>query len=116
MAGSASFGFVSVGGWNALSILSPEVFETRVRTTMHGVLTALGRIGACLGTFVVGHFGQRQGSSGIWVPCVFASSVLALGCAAASFQPETSGKVLAKYKPGGQGSSTRPEAKGAMAP
>ncbi|QDZ19752.1 MFS general substrate transporter [Chloropicon primus] len=97
MLGSASFGFVSVGAWNALSILSPEVFETRLRTTMHGILTALGRIGGFFGTYMVGHF-EDQAQSGIWLPCMFASAVLALGLASTAFLPETKGKILTDYR------------------
>eukprot|EP00213_Chloropicon_mariensis_P007164 CAMPEP_0197483030 /NCGR_PEP_ID=MMETSP1309-20131121/56672_1 /TAXON_ID=464262 /ORGANISM="Genus nov. species nov., Strain RCC998" /LENGTH=620 /DNA_ID=CAMNT_0043025613 /DNA_START=58 /DNA_END=1921 /DNA_ORIENTATION=- len=94
--GSASFGFVSVGAWNALSILSPELFDTKIRATMHGFLTALGRVGGFLGTYFVGHFQN----SGIWLPCIFASSILALACIATLLVPETSGKVLTEFKVG----------------
>ena len=95
MLGSASFGFVSVGGWNALSILSPELFHTSIRSTMHGILTALGRIGGFLGTYFVGHM---MSNAGIWLPCIFATSILSLGCVAALFVPETSGKVITDYQ------------------
>lgn len=104
MLGSACFGFVSVGAWNALSILSPECFETRIRGTMHGVLTALGRAGGFAGTFVVGHFAVSS-EARVWVPCLFASSVLAIGWTATLFLPETAGKVLTEYR--GKGSRTQ---------
>ncbi len=93
MAGSAAFGCASVGGWNALSILSPELFHTDIRATMHGFLTALGRLGGFMGTFFVGHFQK----GGVWLPCIFASGILALGCVATLFVPETQGKVLTEY-------------------
>lgn len=102
MAGSACFGFVSVGAWNALSILSPEAFDTRVRTTMHGLLTAVGRVGGFFGTYIVGHIQNRAGA-GVWFPCVFASSVLGLGCLATMFVPETTGKIVTDYKLRGSG-------------
>jgi MFS family permease len=92
--GSACFGFVSVGGWNALSILSPELFDTSVRATMHGFLTALGRVGGFIGTYFVGHFAH----AGIWLPCIFATGILLLGCVATLFVPETSGKVITDYQ------------------
>ena len=46
---SCIFNGVSVGGWNALNILSTELFPTKQRGSAFGVLSALGRIAAILG-------------------------------------------------------------------
>eukprot|EP00122_Pirum_gemmata_P002534 Pgem_evm1s2283 len=49
------FGGFSMGGWNALNILSTELFPTRIRSTGFGFLSAIGRIAAILANFLFGY-------------------------------------------------------------
>ena len=46
------FSGLTVGGWNALDIVSTELFPTAVRSSAFGLLTAIARIGAILGILV----------------------------------------------------------------
>eukprot|EP00045_Choanoeca_perplexa_P010210 m.102744 g.102744 ORF g.102744 m.102744 type:complete len:570 (-) comp15194_c0_seq1:68-1777(-) len=57
---SCVFAAVSVAGWNALSILSAELFPTSRRGAAFGLMTALGRVGAILGNTA---FGQMSASN-----------------------------------------------------
>lgn len=49
---SCAFAAVSVGGWNALNIVSTELFDAGVRSTAFGAFAAAGRLGSIAGNLV----------------------------------------------------------------
>ena len=97
------FNALSVGGWNALDLLSAESFPTRARATALGVLGAVGRVGAFAGTsamgIAVGREAEHEASrpsrpSRLWAPFVVAAVAMALAALAALFVAETAGTRL----------------------
>jgi len=51
---SCIFGGISVIGWNALDVLSMELFPTELRSTATGLYMGIGRIGAILANIIFG--------------------------------------------------------------
>ncbi|XP_076079879.1 synaptic vesicle glycoprotein 2C-like isoform X2 [Mytilus galloprovincialis] len=51
---SCVFGAVSTVGWNALDVLSAELFPTSLRSTAFGIMSGIGRIAAILGNLTFG--------------------------------------------------------------
>lgn len=83
---SCVFSGVSVGGWNALDVLSVELYHTDKRSTAFGFLAAIGRIGAILGNTL---FGQMSGGSSA-LPLVLTGVSLVVGGALAIMLPHPS--------------------------
>eukprot|EP00879_Flechtneria_rotunda_P009853 GHRR01010305.1.p1 GENE.GHRR01010305.1~~GHRR01010305.1.p1 ORF type:complete len:541 (+),score=182.46 GHRR01010305.1:268-1890(+) len=84
------FNAISVGGWNALDLLSAELFPTEVRSTAMGLLGATGRLAAFTTTLLAGALmGFR-----LWAPLIVAAGMLAAGSMAMLMLPETSYKPL----------------------
>ena len=90
---TAAFGAISVGGWNALTAISPELYDTGIRATMYALLGIIGRMGAFIGTSAVGHLIK---AGGVWLACICASATLFCGCLSTLGLPETKGRVLVK--------------------
>ncbi|XP_046552199.1 synaptic vesicle glycoprotein 2B-like [Haliotis rubra] len=72
---SCVFGAVSTIGWNALDVLSTELFPTNVRTTAFGVQIGMARIGAILGNVVFGELVDIHCA----VPMIMVAVLLCLG-------------------------------------
>lgn len=63
VAAACIFNGISVGGWNALDLLSAELFATEARSTAMGLLGAFGRLASFTTTFLAGRLmGGCQGS------------------------------------------------------
>jgi MFS family permease len=89
------FNALSVGGWNALDLLSAESFPTRARATALGILGAVGRVGAFAGTSAMGLVvGGSAGGGALWAPFLVAAAAMALAALAASGAAETAGTRL----------------------
>jgi len=89
------FNALSVGGWNALDLLSAESFPTRARATALGILGAVGRVGAFAGTSAMGLVvGGSAGGGALWAPSLVAAAAMALAALAASGAAETAGTRL----------------------
>lgn len=54
VAAACIFNGISVGGWNALDLLSAELFVTEARSTAMGLLGAFGRLASFTTTFLAG--------------------------------------------------------------
>ncbi|KAM6039405.1 LOW QUALITY PROTEIN: synaptic vesicle glycoprotein 2A [Chlamydotis macqueenii] len=84
------FGGVSIASWNALDVLTVELYPSDKRTTAFGFLNALCKLAAVLGISI---FTSFVGVSKA-VPILLASAALALGSSLALKLPETRGQVL----------------------
>ncbi|EGD77660.1 hypothetical protein PTSG_08752 [Salpingoeca rosetta] len=82
---SCVFSGVSVAGWNALNILSAELYTTRQRGAAFGLLAATGRIGAIVGNMA---FGAMSASSPT-LPLMLTGAALAFGACMSLLVPET---------------------------
>eukprot|EP00049_Salpingoeca_infusionum_P027077 m.30163 g.30163 ORF g.30163 m.30163 type:complete len:568 (-) comp9254_c0_seq1:137-1840(-) len=87
---SCVFSGVSVAGWNALSILTAELYSTRKRGAAFGFLAALGRIGSILGTTIFGVMSANKPG----VPLVLSGAALAAGAVLAFWLKETSNTTI----------------------
>ncbi|KAM5129534.1 synaptic vesicle glycoprotein 2A [Mantella aurantiaca] len=84
------FGGVSIASWNALDVLTVELYPSDKRTTAFGFLNALCKLAAVLGISIFTSFvGVAKA-----VPILLASAALALGSFLALKLPETRGQVL----------------------
>ncbi|XP_027718136.1 synaptic vesicle glycoprotein 2A isoform X4 [Vombatus ursinus] len=84
------FGGVSIASWNALDVLTVELYPSDKRTTAFGFLNALCKLAAVLGISIFTSFvGVTKAA-----PILFASAALALGSSLALKLPETRGQVL----------------------
>uniref|UniRef100_A0A8C9W676 Synaptic vesicle glycoprotein 2A n=1 Tax=Scleropages formosus TaxID=113540 RepID=A0A8C9W676_SCLFO len=84
------FGGISIASWNALDVLTVELYPSDKRTTAFGFLNALCKLAAVLGISI---FTSFVGISKA-VPIMFASGALAAGSSLALKLPETRGQVL----------------------
>ena len=91
LASISVFNGISVAGWNALGLLTPESYPTTVRTTAMGTLGAIGRLGSISGQWINGVLMDIE----VWLPLAVASVILMIGACAACFLPETKGKDIA---------------------
>ena len=83
------FNAFATSSWNALDIMSTEIFPTDVRSTVMGYLSATGRIGAIVGQFV--------NASLIENPTLLILSsgfIMVLGTIAPMFLPDMRGQHL----------------------
>lgn len=91
----AAFSLYSLllGGANSLQLLYPnELFPTSVRATASGFGTAVSRIGACVGTFLLPTALQEFGVNVVMWACVVLSALGVWLCVA--WAPETRGRRL----------------------
>lgn len=72
---SCLFGAVSTVGWNALDVLSTELFPTNVRSTSMGIQTGVGRIAAIFGNVIFGELVDVHCS----IPMILVSGLLVFG-------------------------------------
>ncbi|XP_071098545.1 synaptic vesicle glycoprotein 2C-like [Haliotis cracherodii] len=84
---SCVFGAVSTIGWNALDVLSTELFPTNVRTTAFGVQTGVARIGAILGNVIFGELVDIHCA----IPMIMVAVLLCVGGLTAIKLPNTTG-------------------------
>ncbi|XP_011924841.1 PREDICTED: synaptic vesicle glycoprotein 2A isoform X2 [Cercocebus atys] len=84
------FGGVSIASWNALDVLTVELYPSDKRTTAFGFLNALCKLAAVLGISIFTSFVGITKAA----PILFASAALALGSSLALKLPETRGQVL----------------------
>nr|XP_026693273.1 synaptic vesicle glycoprotein 2C-like isoform X1 [Ciona intestinalis] len=82
---SAIFNGVSTLAWNALDVLTPEMYETAVRASSTGILTALSRIASILGNLTFGLFMDYNCS----IPILICAAVFLLGGVLSIFLPQT---------------------------
>ena len=92
---ACTFNALSVGGWNALDLLSAESFPTFSRATAMGAFGAIGRVGAFAGTSAMGLVGMSSGGEApLYVPFLVAAAAMALAALAAGRAEETAGTKL----------------------
>jgi len=87
---SCVFNGVSVGGWNALNILSTELFPTRQRGSAFGLQTALGRIAAIIGITL---FGLLSGGNAV-APLLMTAAAMLFGGFVTFLLPNATGKNM----------------------
>ncbi|KAJ3033194.1 hypothetical protein HDV00_006664 [Rhizophlyctis rosea] len=81
-------------GPNTTTFVYPgEVFPTRFRSTAHGFSAAMGKLGAIVGTQIIGVLFQ-QGDDKIKICLAVFAAVMASGFFATFLLPETKGKTL----------------------
>lgn len=88
---ACAFQMFSIVSWNAIDILSGELFPTRVRSAGMGVCTASGRLGAMVAQIANAHMmssvsdeGEEESVASAWV-LVVAALALLLGAGMPSF-------------------------------
>uniref|UniRef100_A0AAY5KQA7 Synaptic vesicle glycoprotein 2A n=1 Tax=Esox lucius TaxID=8010 RepID=A0AAY5KQA7_ESOLU len=84
------FGGISIASWNALDVLTVELYPSDKRCTAFGFLNALCKLAAVLGISIFTSFVGITKA----VPILFASGALAAGSFLAFKLPETRGHVL----------------------
>uniref|UniRef100_A0A8C4ZAA9 Major facilitator superfamily (MFS) profile domain-containing protein n=1 Tax=Gadus morhua TaxID=8049 RepID=A0A8C4ZAA9_GADMO len=84
------FGGISIASWNALDVLTVELYPSDKRCTAFGFLNALCKLAAVLGISIFTSFVGITKA----VPILFASGALAAGSFLALKLPETRGQVL----------------------
>ncbi|KAG8009830.1 Synaptic vesicle glycoprotein 2A [Nibea albiflora] len=84
------FGGISIASWNALDVLTVELYPSDKRTTAFGFLNALCKLAAVLGISIFTSFVGITKA----VPILFASGALAAGSFLALKLPETRGGLL----------------------
>lgn len=87
---SCVFGGVSVIGWNALDVLSTELFPTKIRSTGIGVQSTAMRLGAITGNLVFGSFVELNCS----IPLIMVSTLLIVGGLMAFRLPDMTGRDI----------------------
>ncbi|KAK1151624.1 synaptic vesicle glycoprotein 2A isoform X1 [Acipenser oxyrinchus oxyrinchus] len=84
------FGGISIASWNALDVLTVELYPSDIRTTAFGFLNALCKLAAVLGISIFTSFVGITKA----MPIMFASVALGVGSFMALKLPETRGRVL----------------------
>lgn len=84
--------FFLFGMWSVLYAYTPEIYPTRARATGAGCASAIGRIGALIGPYVVGVILPTVGHDGVFA--LGAGSFVLAAAAVAFLGVETKGKML----------------------
>jgi MFS transporter, putative metabolite:H+ symporter len=84
--------FFLFGMWSVLYAYTPEIYPTRARATGAGCASAVGRIGALIGPYVVGVVLPSVGQDGVFA--LGAGSFAIAAAAVALLGVETKGKML----------------------
>jgi MFS transporter, putative metabolite:H+ symporter len=84
--------FFLFGMWSVLYAYTPEIYPTRARATGAGCASAVGRIGALIGPYVVGVVLPSVGQHGVFA--LGAGSFAIAAAAVALLGVETKGKML----------------------
>lgn len=82
---SCVFGAVSTVGWNALDVLSTELFPTSLRSTAFGIMSGIGRIAAILGNLTFGELVDVHCA----IPMILVAGLLVFGGIASIKLPNT---------------------------
>ncbi|CAN5541794.1 MFS transporter [soil metagenome] len=88
----ASMQFFMFGMWSAIYAYTPELFPTNIRATAGGFASAIGRVGAMLGPYLVGLLLPLSGQNGAFA--LLAGSLIIAALAVAILGEETKGKIL----------------------
>ncbi len=89
--------FFMYGMWCALYAYTPDLYPTRLRATGAGFASALGRIGALIGPYVVGLVLPACGQPGVFA--LGAGAFVAAAIVTFILGEETKGKVLEEISP-----------------
>jgi MFS family permease len=96
--GSAcAFQACSVAAWNAVDVISSELFPTQVRATGMGLCAASGRLGAMLAQAVNSYLVSSPARL-----VLVAASTLLVGAAAPGFLPDATGRPVEDRVDGGE--------------
>jgi len=87
---SCVFSGLATAGWNALDVLSMELYPTNLRSTAFGIQAGVGRIGAILANQTFGLLVDVHCA----VPLFLVASLLSAGGLTALRLPKTEGQVL----------------------
>jgi len=84
---SCVFSGLSIPAWNALDILSTELFPTNIRATAMGFIMIVGRLGAIFGNVIFGEFITLSSA----IPLCTSAAFLILGGITGFFLPNSVG-------------------------
>lgn len=87
---SCAFFGLGTGGWNALDVVSTELFPTHLRSTSFGLFSIAGRLGSIAGNWTFSAFISESPA----LPITIASITIFVGCIACSFLPNMKGKAV----------------------
>ncbi|EDV21361.1 uncharacterized protein TRIADDRAFT_36521, partial [Trichoplax adhaerens] len=82
---SCVFSGLSIGGWNALDVLGPELYPTHLRSTAFGLQSVLGRIASVLGNLLFAQLIDVDCA----IPILLVSACLGWGAISAIWLPNT---------------------------
>jgi len=89
--------FFMFGMWCVVYAYTPELYPTRVRATGSGFASAVGRLGALLGPYLVGTLLPLAGQSGIFA--LAAGAFVLAAIVVLAFGEETRGRTLEEVSP-----------------
>ncbi|KAJ8315817.1 hypothetical protein KUTeg_007967 [Tegillarca granosa] len=87
---SCLFGAVSTVGWNAIDVLSAELFPTNVRSTAIGVISGINRVAAILGNITFGELVDVHCA----IPMLMVAALLTFGGLCSIKLPNTTRKDI----------------------